>query len=414
MRASEVFTPNKLPDVTFIDDHLKEATKTLRQALETGAAVVSLSGPSKSGKTVFIEKTLGKENLIQVTGAGADSPAKLWDRVFGIIGTPTRGSTTGGSGFTGTIGAKAATGVPLVVSGEASASGAWAKTEATSTDYAPDYLQLLIKELGGTDFVVFIDDFHYIPTAVQQQVANEIKEAIRGGVRFICAAVPYHSDDVLRANSDLRGRIFKLDFDYWSVPNLKKIAALGFEALNATASDALSEAFAREAAGSPQLMQSLCLSACFELGLEDRSTEPITIQADLDLISRSCRRTMMTTDYSSTVEKLKEGPKTRGTIRNSHRMLDGTVKDVYPIILGAIAANPPELTIRYQNLQVRIASVCEGDPPSGSSVTGACVHISDIANDAENRQVIEWDAANDVLDIRDPYLLFFLRWADWK
>ena len=68
----------------------------------------------------------------------------------------------------------------------------------------------------------------------------------------------------------------------------------------------------------------------------------------------------------------------------------------------------------YQNLQVRIASVCEGDPPSGSSVTGACVHISDIANDAENRQVIEWDAANDVLDIRDPYLLFFLRWADWK
>jgi len=161
-------------------------------------------------------------------------------------------------------------------------------------------------------------------------------------------------------------------------------------------------------------MQSLCLSACFELGLEDRSTEPITIQADLDLISRSCRRTMMTTDYSSTVEKLKEGPKTRGTIRNSHRMLDGTVKDVYPIILGAIAANPPELTIRYQNLQVRIASVCEGDPPSGSSVTGACVHISDIANDAENRQVIEWDAANDVLDIRDPYLLFFLRWADWK
>ena len=213
MRASEVFTPNKQPGVTYIVDHLIHKVKFLRDSLETGAAVISLSGPSKSGKTVFIEKTLGREHLIQVTGAGVDSPETLWNRVFDLIGTPMKVSQTEGSNFTGSVAAKASSGVPLIIQGEASASGAWSTSNVTATERTADHLQLLIKELGGTDFIVFIDDFHYIPEDVQVQIANQIKEAIRGKVRFICASVPYHSDDVLLANADLRGRIFKIDFE---------------------------------------------------------------------------------------------------------------------------------------------------------------------------------------------------------
>jgi len=40
-------------------------------------ASLALSGPSKSGKTVFVEKVVGKDNLIHVTGSGIDSPGKL-------------------------------------------------------------------------------------------------------------------------------------------------------------------------------------------------------------------------------------------------------------------------------------------------------------------------------------------------
>jgi len=83
-----------------------------------------------------------------------------------------------------------------------------------------------------------------------------------------------------------------------------------------------------------------------------------------------------------------------------------------PLILRAIALDPPELTQRYANLQKRIQSLCAKEQPSGSSVTGACSHIATIANEAENRSVIEWDGENDVLDIRDPYLLFYFRWRD--
>jgi len=40
------------------------------------------------------------------------------------------------------------------------------------------------------------------------------------------------------------------------------------------------------------------------------------------------------------------------------------------------------------------------------------MQIAAIANESENRTIIEWDGENDVLDMRDPYLLFYLRWAD--
>ena len=145
MKATEVFTPGKLPDVTYVDDHLKERARILHDALETGAAVISLSGPSKSGKTVFIEKNIGKDRLVQVTGAGITDADRLWDRVFDLIGTPVSKRTTSTRTFDGTVGGKIGgeAGVLVSASGELSASGKWGQSSAEQLDGAVDYLQLL-------------------------------------------------------------------------------------------------------------------------------------------------------------------------------------------------------------------------------------------------------------------------------
>jgi hypothetical protein len=260
--------------------------------------------------------------------------------------------------------------------------------------------------------VVFIDDFHYIAREVQVEISNQIKEAIRNNVIFVVASVPYHSDDAIRANSDLRGRTVKLDFDYWKPDELSKIATRGFAALNASTSPDYVQALAIEAAGSPQLMQMLCLNTCFENDLRETPSVAKSLESDKDAISRICTRTAATADYSSTIAKMKDGPKTRGQDRKGYVLHDRSVLDVYPLILRSIALDPPELTQRYPNLQRRIQSLCANDQPSGSSVTGACSHMASIANDSENRSVIEWDPQADVLDIRDPYRLFYLRWNE--
>jgi len=141
MRASAVFTPNKEPGVTYVDDHLIEKAKLLRQSLETGAGVVSLSGPSKSGKTVFIDKNIGRDRLVTVTGAGVNSPEMLWNRVFAVIGTPIKVSASASTAINGKVGVKGSAGVPLVAKGEVSAE---ASAGHTSVSGWPRHLEATV------------------------------------------------------------------------------------------------------------------------------------------------------------------------------------------------------------------------------------------------------------------------------
>ena len=412
MKHVEVFTPTTQPTVTYIGEHLVERRKTLSRALEMGGAVITLSGPSKSGKTVFVETVVGSDNLIQVTGAGIASADALWKRVLDKVGTaiPSAQSSTQSSEVGG--GAKLEGGIPLVAKAEGNVSGKVTSTVSVATSIAPDFLNLIIRDFANTGFIIFIDDFHYIPKAVQEDVATLIKEAVRHGVLFVCAAVPYHADDVILANSDLRGRMIKIDFDYWNPSTLLRIALKGFEALKVEVNPSALEALAMEAAGSPQLMQALCLNICYEHDILARCDPPLKLEMDVAAIGRICTMTSRMNNYTAVIHSMKDGPKTRGEPRKTHQLHDGRQLDVYPLILAAVAQNPPELTVRYANLLGRIGRLCKREPPSGSSVTGACAQMSEIANGTSNGIIVEWDGENDVLDIRDPYLLFAMRWCE--
>jgi uncharacterized protein (DUF2267 family) len=416
MKCNEVFTPGVFPKVTFVDSHIKSKQQILRDGLETKSMLIAVSGPSKSGKTVFVEDVVGRDNLIHVTGAGVTNPDVLWQRVFDIIGTPTEQTKIKEKNTQAALSGKLTTEANAIFvkgGGEVGATGSWTEKNGVTEKHSQDFLQLLIKELKGTSYVIFIDDFHYIPKDVQKVLAEHIKEAIRQGINIVCASVPYHSDDVLKANSDLRGRILSIDLDYWTPEILAEIAVKGFAALNVKYSEPFLQSIIAESAGSPQLMQTICLNACYEGNVRTINADnSLTLGSNSDFTKSVCMRTVMSTDYSSVVEKMKEGPKTRGTERNQHVLKDGSRFDVYPIVLKAIAQNPPALNFRYTSLVDRIESLCGENGPSGSSVTGACLHISQIANDYANQNVLEWDGSSDVLDIRDPYLLFYLRWSE--
>lgn len=415
MKIKDIFTPGRFPTLTYIDDHLKDKEQQLLDTLDDGSTLVSISGPSKSGKTVFVENILGKENLIQVTGAGVRQPSDLWLRVFDIIGTPIERKMTSSSTTSGTLAGKAAAEGSVIVAkakGEASASVTMATQSSEVETVSIDYLQLLIRELSESNFVIFIDDFHYIERAAQSLLAQQIKEAIRQGVKFICASVPYHSDDVIRSNPDLRGRFFSIDFDYWGEEILKKIAYKGFDEANIAYRNELVDKLCKEAAGSPQLMQYLCLNACYEKGIRETPEDPIDMIYERDFFESICRRTVASTDYSSIADKMLEGPKTRGSDRKSYISTFGWQGDVYRFLLKALSIDPPCLNFRYQPLVDRIGGLCVGETPSGSSITNACHHTANIANDSADNNIVEWDGENDVFDIRDPYLLFFLRWSE--
>lgn len=415
-RAIDVFTPNDFPSHTYVKRAEERLEKRLREALETPGEVVSVSGPSKSGKTVLIERVVGHDNLISVTGAGVLTPEALWDRVLNWMGAPTTTSNAVAWQTSGGVSGGGGGGIALpgVVEAKATAqaTAGVARTGTITKTSGRTNMQQVIQEISNSSFVLLIDDFHYMKREIQTEVAQQIKEAARRGVKICTASVPHRSDDVVRANPELRGRVRVVDLEYWTPRELEQIANLGFPKLNLQIPDHAVSRFALESSGSPQLMQSLCLQACFELRVRESLDEPTSYPLSEAQIVAILEESATRTDYSSLLRKMHTGPKTRGIERKEFKFSDNTRGDVYRCILLALISSPPQLSFNYNDLSRRIQKTCVGDSPQPASIYQSLDQIAKMADEMYPEQrVVEWDENDSVFEIVDPYFLYCLRWS---
>jgi len=93
LTAHDVFVPSSFPEHTYVSRGGDDLEDKLRFALKTKGQIVSLSGPSKSGKTVLVEKVVGKDKLVPVVGAGIREPEQVWTRVLDWIDAPADNTT---------------------------------------------------------------------------------------------------------------------------------------------------------------------------------------------------------------------------------------------------------------------------------------------------------------------------------
>jgi hypothetical protein len=420
LRATEVFVPGSYPEHTYIAREREGLEGALRDALNTPGQIVSLSGPSKSGKTVLVERVVGRDSLITITGASIRSTDAVWDYALDWMDIPN--TTSRGERFSGKIGAevdaKGSIGIPLITKGEVggSASGEMGMERSTESSVERRGLAQVVHEIANSDFVILIDDFHYMERSVQHEVAKGLKEAVRLGVHIVTAAVSHRGDDVVRANPELRGRVRAIDFRYWERGQLQQIALQGFAALNVDFDSRAIERLIDESAGSPQLMQLLCLQACFAMDLREKvetTLLPRQVVVPTNQLQRILEQTSASTDFRSLVDVLDSGPRTRGTERKTYKFQDLSEGDVYRVVLRALADDPPLLSYPYEELLRRTAKICVGESPVGSSVTGTCLQMSKLAQEKfPSERAIDWDETKQVLDIPDPYLLFYLRWSE--
>jgi hypothetical protein len=156
----------------------------------------------------------------------------------------------------------------------------------------------------------------------------------------------------------------------------------------------------------------LCLQACFVLGVREKPLVRKKVEGSPDQYRAILEQTSATTDFRSLIDVLDAGPKTRGQERKVYSFCDGSSGDVYRAVLKAVAHDPPQLSFGYSELLTRTEKVCAGETPTGSSVISTCLHMSKIAQDKFPRErAIDWDENKQILDIPDPYLLYYLRWS---
>lgn len=417
LEAHQIFTPSDFPEHTYVARDGAALETRLRDALRTPGEIVSISGPSKSGKPVLIEKVVGQTDLIPVTGARINKADDLWDCILDWMDVPqsvssdsAKTSTTGGEGkISGTVGLPVLAGI----TGEGTLSVERSEEDAHGAVRGRQGMTQVVREIANSSYVVLIDDYHYMPREIQSDVAKQIKEAARLGVKFCTASVPHRADDVVRSNPELRGRVRSIDVGYWSKEDLAKIPELGFPLLNANLDLGSITRFVTETSGSPQLMQAVCLQTCFETSIRETKASKEALTLDPVIAEKILAETASRTDFSSLVRDMHSGPKTRGTERKEFMLFDGTEGDVYRTVLLAIANNPVRLSFPYNELYDRIQSVCRYSVPQAASIYQACNQIAQIAEErSPTERIVEWDSDSSILEIVDPYFLFYLRWSN--
>lgn len=416
LRATEVFVPSDFPVHTYVEREEEKLERRVRDAIATPKSPISISGPSKTGKTALVRNLVGEDSLIHIFGTQIGSLEDLWTAILSWMDTPNSIATTTGAAEALTPNANVGASIGVPGFGKVSLGGGVSTTttanaSTTSTQQRAG-MSAVQREIGNSDFIVFLDDFHYIPKELQETIGRQIKTGSDAGVRFCIASVPHRSDDVVRSNHELRGRTINIDTSFWSDDDLTKIGLVGFRTLNAAIDQKTIRRLATESCTSPQIMQSLCLQLCFDIGLREANGESCPYKITENMIQDVLTQTSTRADYTSLLKQMHAGPRVRGTERKEFTFIDGSRGDAYRAALLALSADPPAMEFNYTNLLDRMTTVCVDDKPVGSSITESLKQVAGFAEKMHPTQrIVEWDpdAASGTFVIIDPYFLFFLR-----
>jgi hypothetical protein len=416
VQTDDVFTPNSYPKLTYVQRDALHHERLIQEWARQSSQIASVSGPSKAGKTVLVQRVIGEANLVTVSGASVRTADQLWERVLDWYGEPH--STTASKVTTETetssrehAGQAGIMGTSLAHRRNKGEAHAEAETiQAVSNRRG---LPQVVAELAKSTTTILLDDFHYIPAEIQGEVAQQLKDAASRGVRICVASVPHRADDVVRALPELRGRVLSVDLDYWSRKDLLAIAELGLPLINLEVDHASLNIFATEAAGSPQLMQTIMLWASLHVGVRETADPAKVVTLDETGRKEILFLSSCAVDHRTLVRALISGPKVKSSERRTYIHFDGRSGDIYLTIMRAVAMDPPKLTIPYADLQDRLEKLTKGANPDGASIINACTRIGQIAsgNAPATGPALEWDEHAQTLVIHDPYLMFYLRWS---
>lgn len=383
-RYSKVFKPGTFPDITYVSR--KSGTmpysyeERLQQSLSIDGFLTYIVGPSKIGKTVLCERVIGVDRIVAMSGNDFVRESDFWNRVAKKIGISTEAEIS-----------------------EMNAD--FSSNEQRSTMVKKNYpanKEKILQYFKESNKVLVLDDFHYAPAEVQYDIACQLKEVIRLGFKAVIISLPYRSDDAIRLNPDLTGRLSVIEIEPWKEKELQAIARKGFHELGISLQEDILSRMAMESIHSPQVMQAICLN----IGLLPGESSVI----DGKIIEESCRFTCANLPYADVVRVLKAGPPTRGQKRLKYQLADGSRRDIYSLILKMLADNPPLVEMELQELMARIQYNVPEYRITTQKIREALRNWQKILEESGALyRVFEWK--DDIIHILDNLFLFFIRWS---
>lgn len=411
MRVEDVFVAGGLPDITYNPRGEQKLEEKIKDFLDEGYKLLSLTGPTKSGKTVLCKKCVKDDEAIWIAGGSVRNEDDIWTNIiselnlFNTIQEQTSESKTKSSEASVSGGFNA---VIAKADGNIKEGTADSGTESLTIGRSDSKSIVAINGLLNLSKVLVIDDFHYIGKNMQTQVIRALKEPIFKGLRAIIIAVPHRTYDAVRAETEMTGRVEHITLTPWEIGELKPIGEKGFDYLNVHCNDELLVKLAQESWKSPHLMQTFCLKVCKYSDIREK--QEINKDIKLENYDDFFKEIVESIGSKIAFERLARGPTQRAD-RIARKLKTGEEVDIYNAILHAIAYTGPQPEITYEELRSALRAVLQSDPPQAHEVTRILDRMDTIAKELEGEPVIDWDKESRTLYVSDPFFSLYLKWA---
>lgn len=414
LRFSDVFVPGGFPRHTYnprADLHLE---RQLLEAKENLCKLVTITGQTKSGKTVLTRRVFPREESCWIDGGSISEENDFWNIIIDELElfTGKQVQVTGSDtiGISGTASGEASF---LIAKASATITPSYSSSDQTSSGETRNLSPKIVALAGLKESMmpVIVDDFHYLPIDLQGKIVRALKPLIFDGLPVIIIAIPHRRYDAIKVEREMTGRIHQIQIPSWSFDELNYIATTGFTLLGRSIKQTIINILIENAIGSPHLMQEFCREICKSHNIIEVLIDnpPIEI-ADFDPgpifneTAESIGRPIF--------EKLARGPRQR-TDRIDRTLKNGNIVDIYELVLHALSHLKPGLTsLEYEELRAAIREISIGGIPQLHEVSRVLKHMATIAaTDQSSTPVIDFDDTDKRLHITDPFFAFYLRWG---
>lgn len=412
-KSSQIFVPGGMPLHTYVARSERNLENKLRSATDNLCKLVTITGATKSGKTVLTNKVFPKNQTnLWIDGGTIGEEDDFWHYILagiqGYTDVERAKSKETTSSIKGEIEAEA--NMAFVIKGKGNLGSEYSENsgiaESKSISFSPR--SAAITQLRKANIPLIIDDFHYFDREFQGNIIRALKPLIFDGLPVILIAIPHRRYDAVKVEREITGRLESITIPSWSHEELLEIPNEGFPLLNVQLSQEIALRLASEAYGSPHLMQEFCRE------LTNLNKVEATLSEKLEINTVHDKLFIKVAEGTGKIvfDKLAKGPRQR-TDRLPRSLKSGETADIYKVILLAIAKLSLGLeTIEYEQLRSVIKEVLTDDIPQAHEVTRVLEQMTRIASsDEASTPVLDWDKEERKLHITDPFFAFYLKWG---
>jgi hypothetical protein len=409
-KAADVFVAGSAPDVTYYPRDERHLERRLTEYLAQHGKALCVFGPTKSGKTVLVERLLPRDQAVWLEGSDLTSADAFWELLNSGLSLPhdvqtKEGSSSGRSGALGGSG-----GLGSIFSATAKVERTESRDNEVSTTRTSFPADSVRRYLERNPVTIVIDDFHHAPSDVQLRLARAVKGLIRA-TSVVMIAIPHEAFAVVRAEPEMDGRVWNLPVATWTDEELGHIARAGFSALGIDDSgEVIGNKLASSSYGAPFLMQQLCSDYALSIEVSETSVPQVPAREPTRwdaFFGETADRFV-----PGSFEALLEGPRTRARERQLVTK-NGRPIDVYNAVLLAIAAAHPRMEVKTSEVRRNLDAIVRHVPQS-QRIESVLKSLSRIADERRGLGDPALAYKDGVLHIVDPFLLFYLRYGSWK